>query len=123
MLIMNKCGLPLVLLFGLIFRVANYIGGMHDSVYAFDAADTNATPLWQVSFINPAVGIATLSTADVSCPDLSPEIGITSTPVIEPVSGTIYVEARTKKIISNVTSFYHRLHALNLATGVEKFFR
>ena len=49
--------------------------------------------------------------------DLVPEIGITGTPVIDPASNTLYVSVATleKKI------YFHRLHALDLSTGKEKF--
>jgi len=92
-----------------------YVATEHDSVYAIDA--DNGAVLWQVSFINPAAGITTASSTDLACNDLVPEVGITSTPVIDPISGTIYVVAKTKE---NGT-FVQRLHALDVVTHVEKF--
>src|SRR5436305_10202999 len=84
-----------------------YIATEHDSVYAIDA--NNGAVLWQQSFINPAAGITTVSSSDVACSDLVPEIGVTSTGVIDPVSGTIYVVAKTKEN----GSYVQRLHALD----------
>jgi hypothetical protein len=100
-----------------------YVATEHDSVYAFDADGTTTTPLWKVSFlVNGATTVSTSPTASQPTPDLSsatiyPEIGITSTPVIDPTTSTIYVVAETKEN----GSFFHRLHALDLTTGAEKF--
>ena len=97
-----------------------YVATEHDSVYAFDA-NSNTPALWHVSFINPASGITSVDSEEMSCDDLVPEVGITSTPVIDLASGTIYVSAKTKEMTNNVGGYYHRLHALDLTTGAEKF--
>ena len=94
-----------------------FIATQHDSVYAFDA-DT-ATPLWQVSFINPKAGITTQPAVDTGTTDIIPEVGITSTPVISIDStggGTLYVVNKTKEAGSAV----FRIHALDITTGADK---
>ncbi len=92
-----------------------YVETEHDSVYAFDADD--GAQLWHVSVI----GSGETTSDNRGCTQVTPEIGITSTPVIDRSSGpngTIYVAGMTK----DSTSAYHqRLHALDLTTGAELF--
>jgi len=95
-----------------------YVVTENDGVYAFDADGITVTPLWYVSLINPAKGITAVPCADIaiSC-NVYPIDGITATPVIDPVGQTIYLVAQT---LENGV-YYQRLHALNIATGAEKF--
>lgn len=96
-----------------------YIATEHDSVYAFDA-DRPADPLWHVSFLKPGA-IGTVGDGDVQCPFIHPDIGITSTPVIDLPTGTLYVLARTRESGTlGMARFVQRLHALAITTGVEK---
>ena len=107
-----------------------YIATEHNSVYAFDA--DNGEQLWQVSFIDEANGITTVPYQDTGsppgytgpgpiipggCGDLTPEIGITGTPVIDRATGTLYVVAKTKEVIGTTVNYEHRLHALNIING------
>jgi len=97
---------------GVVHNVA-YVATEHDSVYAFDA-DTGAI-LWQVSLI----GAGETTSDDRGCAQVTPEIGITSTPVIDRGAGphgTIFLVAMTKDAASN---YHQRLHALDITNGQE----
>lgn len=107
----------------------------HDTIYAFDAQSLSPTPIWRNNLIGDkdnvingqaaplkdgdvtgsCSGCSTLTTMDSNAPNITPEIGITATPVIDPASGIMYVVAASKE-----NSVYHiRLHALDITTGVE----
>ncbi|MFZ0580015.1 MAG: immunoglobulin domain-containing protein [Candidatus Acidiferrales bacterium] len=86
----------------------------NDSVYAFDA-DTFAQ-LWQVSVL----GANETASDNRGCGQVSPIIGITSTPVIDPHAGAhgeIFLVAMSK---DSGGSYHQRLHALDLTTGAEE---
>jgi len=93
-----------------------FIATERDSVYAFDADAPSQTPLWRATFVDSSKGIEPLTPEDVRCPFIVPSIGITSTPVIDAASGTIYVLARTQEH----GNYFQKLHALDVATGAEK---
>jgi hypothetical protein len=97
-----------------------YVATEHDSVYAFDGDGLVSKPLWHTSFINPA-SVTTMLCTDPSQPDcnptiITPERGITATPVIDPVRGNIYVIAKT---VENGT-YTLKLYALDITTGSER---
>jgi hypothetical protein len=96
-----------------------YVATENDSLYAFDADGLTANTLWKVSFINPANGVTTLNciTLSFEC-NVWPNTGITGTPVIDPNTNTIYLLVRTQEPGNNSV---HRLHALDITTGAEKF--
>ena len=99
-----------------------YVATEHDSVYAFDANRPSDPPLWKVSFLDKSRGVTTLSEDIVACPFIRPEVGITSTPVIDLKTGTLYVLART--MIAHKfgdDEYSQHLHALAITTGMEKF--
>jgi len=97
-----------------------FIATEKDSVYAFDADATSTEPLWQVSFVDAKKYISPVSNRDVFCPFIQPDVGITSTPVIDLSSKTLYALARTREAENGKWVFRQKLHALDLVTGAEK---
>jgi hypothetical protein len=101
------------LLIGTSYQNVVYAATEHDSVYAFNADGKTTSPIWKRSFLS--TNITTLPKGSNGL--ISPEIGITGTPVIDPSSKILYVVAVT--VQSGVVK--HMLHALSLTTGAEKF--
>jgi hypothetical protein len=90
-----------------------YVATEHDSVYAFDA-DSGAQ-IWKTSVL----GSGETTSDDHGCGQISPEIGITSTPVIDRkqgANGTIFVVGMSK---DGSGGYHQRLHALDITTGTE----
>jgi outer membrane protein assembly factor BamB len=93
-----------------------FVATEHDSVYAFDMNGKHDAPLWKTSFVDAQHGITTLTENEVFCPFITPEVGITPTPVIDAASKTIYVLARTNEN----GAFVQKLHALDITNGKER---
>src|SRR5271157_6468104 len=92
-----------------------FVASENDTVYGFDADD--GSTLWQVTML--AAGET--ASDNRGCGQVTPEIGVTSTPVIDLTAGphgTIYVVAMSKDSINN---YHQRLHALDITSGAEEF--
>lgn len=103
-----------------------------DMVYAFDAENSvgrNANYLWRANLLDPAYGAAVGATTvcsypgaqancsgNVGCPDIQPQYGITSTPVIDREKKRMYVVT----VSQEGPNVVYRLHVLNIATGKER---
>src|SRR5579871_6451338 len=92
-----------------------YVVTENDSVYAFSAA--TGRQFWRVSVLQSGE----TPSDDHGCAQISPQIGITDTPVIDKSAGRnggIFFVAMTK----DSSGHYHqRLHALDLMSGAELF--
>ena len=94
-----------------------YVATEHGSVYAFDADSINGTTsasLWKTS----TLGGGETTSDNRGCGQVTPEIGITATPVIDRTRNAIYVIAMSKNSAGN---YFQRIHALDLTTGAELF--
>ena len=92
----------------LVYGSTVYVATENDTVYALDAA--TGTVVWSKHVATP------VPSGLLPCGNISPTVGITSTPVIDPVTGAIYVVANTSDG-SNASSIQHKLFGLNLADG------
>ncbi len=99
---------PGVTIKGVVHNVV-FVVTEQDNIYAFDA-DKAGPALWGKSLLR--TGEQPISQTDVECGDC-PQYGITSTPVIDQATGTIYVVARSK-LPGNPNQYFARLHALPL---------
>jgi fibronectin type 3 domain-containing protein len=103
-----------------------FVATEHDGLYAIDA--NSGAILWQHSqqtnndLLTAAHGgtVSTVPAGDVGSSDVSPEIGITATPVIDPTNNTLFVETKQKEVASDGTHYEHYLYAIDITTGAIK---
>lgn len=111
-----------------------FVATQNDSAYAFDADASPCVTYWQVNLLDTLHGGTTgeqpVVWDDVGyCDgDIYPQVGVTSTPVIDPSSNTIYLVSASEipgpnsgNCLLPAGSYFHRLHALDLFSGSEKF--
>jgi outer membrane protein assembly factor BamB len=111
------------------WRNVVFVATAHDSLYAFDADESPCRELWHASLIGWHHGSdggemtvpagSDLHLVGRGDGDITPEVGVMSTPVIDPNTGTLYVVSKSV-IYSAGLHFHVRLHAIDLATGAEK---
>jgi hypothetical protein len=110
-----------------------YVATMHDSLFAIDA--NSGAILWQDNFtqiVNPEVttlldpvpttGVTTIPNNSsqpylVNTSDIGPELGILTTPAIDPSTGVIFLNAATMEIRGSNRDFVQRLWAINESNG------
>jgi uncharacterized repeat protein (TIGR03806 family) len=106
-----------------------FVATEHDSIYALDADSNTAGTNHNGVLWKNNVGLSATSAGapfggrydgGTGYNDIVPEVGITGTPVIDPATGTLYVDAFTRDVVGNVTNYNHRIHALDVATGNER---
>lgn len=112
------------------------------TIYAFDADNNigpNAAPLWKRSLLatgerpmftwdtpnnptqvkpspNPDWSFAVPAHADLACGNIYPLVGITSTPVIDRTTNTLFAAAKTY----DGANFHWRLHAIDITSGADR---
>ncbi|HVN38483.1 MAG TPA: pyrrolo-quinoline quinone [Myxococcota bacterium] len=93
-----------------------FVATESDWVYAYDADAPSCQQLWSTRVLQPdETTVPAADTGELN--DLVPEIGVTSTPVIDPSTNTIYVCAKSK---DSGSDYHHRLYALDLIGGAPK---
>jgi hypothetical protein len=93
-----------------------FVATQHNSLYALDAQSGQV--LWQTNFNNPAAGVIPVPNIDVHNDNaIAPEIGITSTPVIDLGRNTIYLDTYTRESRGDQYHYVHTLRAVDISGG------
>ncbi len=106
-----------------------FVATVNNSVYAFDADDSATnTPYWQENLTYDSAGYRPPTSADMAAlgachgnyTDFSGKLGIVGTPVIDTLTQTLYVVAKSVVVANGDSTFVQYLHALDITTGAEK---
>src|ERR1700683_4375256 len=84
-----------------------------ENAYAYGLKSTNGKILWKRHFGSPFLA------SEIGCGDLSPDIGSTSTPVIDPATGVVYLTTRLNTGSGGLSNSHWWLQALSATTGAE----
>ncbi len=96
-----------------------YVATENDSLYAFDADNPSCSSVWSTPKVSLLpTGETAANSGDAGEVSMGPQVGITSTPVIDPASKTLYTVTVSE---AGGPPYIQRLHAIDLFTGNEKF--
>jgi hypothetical protein len=90
-----------------------FVASVADGLYAFDADTSPCLQLWHVSLIDAAHGGLPGDT-------VAAEVGIWGTPVIDPTTNILYVATKSQVVVGSTTTYYERVHAIDITTGNEE---
>jgi hypothetical protein len=115
-----------------------FVATEHDSLYAIDSTVNGGSVLWKRSFTSLAAGyvgttagsninntlgatiVEAVPNGDINSSDITTEIGITGTPVIDSSTGIIYIVVKTRETIGGIKHYVQRIHAISITDGTDK---
>ena len=103
---------------------AVFVATENDSVYVFDADSTvgsNPTPLWHTSLLVTNEAAVPDSALPGKCKNITPQVGVTGTPVIDASKGVLYVVSKLQQTVNGSTTYHQWLNAVNLNDGHARF--
>ncbi len=105
-----------------------YVETENDTLYALDGDSTNCAVISHTSLLqSQEEAVQCTDVGGKHCSAFDPIIGIVGTPVIDPDTNTMYLVTWTESTAGSCATnkapacFVHRLHALNIQNGAEKY--
>jgi hypothetical protein len=116
-LVVSNVDLP-----GVGVRSVVFVATSRNMVYAFDSEKADEChPFWRVNLDDTNETPVPRTDYGTGYEDFTSEIGVTSTPVIDSGSGTIYLTSKSKKVVAGKPHYLYKLHALSITNGAAKF--